>query len=138
MNVWRTRRARLLAWLTNAWKLREEIVLLGYKGCYQRVRVDLHEKRTSPRPVTVLPLSPWTVAGWILRHPDTLTKTEQLQFKAVRARCSELDALTEHVQSFATMLTERLPVDRDAVIAGLALFTRVSVLAHIPWSMHSE
>lgn len=91
-----------------------------------------------------------TVAGWILRRPDTLTETEQLQLKTVRAHCSELDALTRHVRSFAAMLTERqgehppdwldavrqndLPSlhtlaagidrDRDAVIAGLTL----------PWS----
>ncbi|MFI5682175.1 ISL3 family transposase [Streptomyces cellulosae] len=132
---------------TNAWKLWEEIVPLGYKGSYQRVRAYLHDKRTSPRPVTARPPSPHAVAGWILRHPDTLAESEQLQLKAVRTRCPELDALTRHVRSFATMLTERqgerlpdwldavrqddLPSlhtlaagidrDRDAVIAGLTL-----------------
>ncbi|MFI7257566.1 transposase [Streptomyces anulatus] len=91
-----------------------------------------------------------TVAGWILHRPDTLPETEQFQLKTVRTHCSELDALTRHVRSFATMLTERqgerlpdwlkavrqddLPSlhtlaagidrDRDAVIAGLTL----------PWS----
>ncbi|TXS40055.1 ISL3 family transposase [Streptomyces sp. OR43] len=135
---------------TNAWKLWEEIVPLGYKASYQRVRAYLHDKRTSPQPVTARPPSPRTVAGWILRRPETLTETEQLQLKAVRAHCPELDALTGHVRSFATMLTERqgerlpdwldavrqddLPSlhtlaagidrDRDAVIAGLTL----------PWS----
>ncbi|WP_309055319.1 ISL3 family transposase [Streptomyces sp.] len=135
---------------TNAWKLWEEIVPLGYKGSYQRVRAYLHDKRTSPWPVTARPPSPRAVAGWILRRPDTLTETEQLQLKVVRTHCSELDALTGHVRSFATMLTERqgerlpdwldavrqddLPSlhtlaagidrDRDAVIAGLTL----------PWS----
>ncbi|MER6151578.1 ISL3 family transposase [Streptomyces hirsutus] len=132
---------------TNAWKLWEEIVPLGYKGSYQRVRAYLHDKRTSPQPVTARPPSPWAVAGWILRRPETLTEAEQLQLKAIRTRCPELDALTRHVQSFATMLTgrqgERLPEwldavlqdnlpslhtlaagidrDRDAVIAGLTL-----------------
>ncbi|MGI5478688.1 ISL3 family transposase [Streptomyces lavendofoliae] len=135
---------------TNAWKLWEEIVPLGYKGSYQRVRANLHDKRTSPQPVTARPPSPRTVAGWILRRPDTLTETEQLQLKAVRTHCSKLDALTGYVRSFATMITERqgervpdwldavrqddLPSlhtlaagidrDRDAVIAGLTL----------PWS----
>ncbi|MFF0887123.1 ISL3 family transposase [Streptomyces sp. NPDC003456] len=135
---------------TNAWRLWEEIVPLGYKGSYQRVRAYLHDKRTSPQPVTARPLSPRTVAGWILCRPDTLTETEQLQLKAVRTHCSELEALTRHVRSFATMLAERqgerlpdwldavrqddlpsLPTlaagidrDRDAVIAGLTL----------PWS----
>ncbi|MGV9503847.1 ISL3 family transposase [Streptomyces sp. NPDC003642] len=132
---------------TNAWKLWEEIVPLGYKGSYQRVRAYLHKKRTSPRPVTARPPSPRTVSGWILSRPKTLTEPEQLQLKTVRTQCPELDALTRHVRSFATMLTdrqgERLPAwldavrqddlpslhtlaaglerDRDAVIAGLTL-----------------
>ncbi|MEU9558323.1 transposase [Streptomyces fumanus] len=132
---------------TNAWKLWEGIVPLGYKGSYQRVRDCLHDKRTSPRPVTARPPSPRTVAGWILRRPDTLTESEQIQLKSVRTYGPELDALNRHVRSFATMLTERqgerlpdwldavrqddLPSlhtlaagidrDRDAVIAGLTL-----------------
>ncbi|MFJ4206716.1 ISL3 family transposase [Streptomyces sviceus] len=132
---------------TNAWTLREEIVPLGYKGSYQRVRAYLYKKRTSPRPVTARPPSPRTVSGWILRRPETLTEPEQLQLKTVRAQCPELDALTRHVRSFAVMLTdhqgERLPdwlhavrqddlpslrtlaagIDRDldAVTAGLTL-----------------
>ncbi|MGW1094080.1 transposase, partial [Streptomyces sp. NPDC002596] len=135
---------------TNAWKLWEEIVPLGYKGSYQRVRAYLHKKRTSPRPVTARPPSPRTVSGWVLSRPETLTESERLQLKTVRTQCPELDALTRHVRSFATMLTdrqgERLPewldavrqddlpslhtlaagIDRDldAVIAGLTL----------PWS----
>jgi transposase len=104
---------------TNAWKLWEEILPLGYKGSYQRVRAYLRDKRTSPRPVTARPPSPRTVAGWILRHPDTLTETEQLQLKTVLTNCFELGALTGHVRSFATMLTERqgerLPDWLDAV-----------------------
>jgi transposase len=125
-------------------------VPLGYKGSYQRVHAYLHKKRTSPRPVTARPPSPRTVSGWILRRPETLTERDQLQLKTVRNQCPELDALTRHVRSFATMLTdrqgERLPewldavrqddlpslhtlatgIDRDldAVIAGLSL----------PWS----
>ncbi|MGW3177544.1 hypothetical protein [Streptomyces sp. NPDC001153] len=91
----------------NAWKLWEEIVPLGYKGSYQRVRAYLHKKRTSPRPVTARPPSPRTAAGWILRRPETLTEPEQLQLKTVRTHCSELDALTRHVRSFAVMPTER-------------------------------
>ncbi|MFD3792722.1 transposase [Streptomyces cyaneofuscatus] len=105
--------------ITNAWKLWEEIVPLGYKGSYQRVRAYLHKKRTSPRPVIARPPSPRTVSGWILRRPGTLIEHEQLQLKTVRTQCPELDALTLHVRSFATMLTdrqgERLPAWLDAV-----------------------
>ncbi|MEU1801537.1 hypothetical protein [Streptomyces sp. NPDC019937] len=110
---------------TDAWKLWEEIMPLGYKGSYQRVRAYLREKRTSPRPVPARPPSPRAVAGWILRHPDTLDESEQLQLKAVRMHCPELDALTCHVRSFAVMLTERqgkrLPDWLDAVITDLTL-----------------
>jgi transposase len=100
--------------------------------------------------VTARPPSPRTVAGWVLRRPETLSETEHLRLKSVRANCPEIDALTRHVRSFATMLTERqgerlpdwlgavrqdnLPSlhtlaagidrDRDAVTAGLTL----------PWS----
>ncbi|MFF5782638.1 transposase [Streptomyces virginiae] len=107
----------------------------------------MRQKRTAPQPVTAQPPSPRTVARWILRRPTALSDAEQLQLKTVLARCSELDALTRHVRSFAAMLTERqgerlpewldavrqddLPSlhtlaagidrDRDAVIAGLTL-----------------
>ncbi|MFJ8664043.1 transposase [Streptomyces sp. NPDC093795] len=135
---------------SNAWKVWEEIVPLGYKGSYQRVRAYIRKKRTSPQPVTARPPSPRTVAGWILRRPESLNESKQVQLKNVRAICPELDALTRHARSFATMLTDRqgqrlqdwlasvrqddLPSlhtlangidrDRDAVIAGLTL----------PWS----
>nr|WP_234432493.1 transposase [Streptomyces sp. NRRL S-378] len=127
---------------------------LGYQGSYQRVRAYLRQKRTSPRPVTARPPSPRAVAGWILRRPETLSETEHLQLKNVRANRPEIDALTRHVRSFATMLTERqgerlpdwldavrqdeLPSlhtlaagidrDRDAVIAGLTLLWNSGVV----------
>lgn len=138
----------------------EEIVPLGYKGSYQRVRAYLHEKRTSPRPVTARPPSPRTVSGWILSCPENLTEPEQLQLKSLRTQCPELDALTRHVRSFATMLTERqgecLPAwldavrqddlpslhslaagigrDLDAVTAGLTLpWSSGAVEGHVNW-----
>lgn len=37
---------------TNAWRVREEIVPLGYQGSYQRFRACFREKRLSPGPVT--------------------------------------------------------------------------------------
>lgn len=37
---------------TNAWKLWEEVVPLGYKGSYGIVSAYIRKKRTSPRPVT--------------------------------------------------------------------------------------
>ncbi|GAA2286593.1 ISL3 family transposase [Streptomyces atrovirens] len=135
---------------TNAWKLWEEIIPLGYQGSYGIVSAYLRKKRTSPRPVTAQPPAPRAVTRWILSRPETLTELEQLRLKAVLAECPELNALAGHVRSFARMLTERqgerlpqwldavrqndLPslhsltagIDRDraAVIAGLTL----------PWS----
>jgi len=132
---------------TNAWKLWEEIIPLGYTGSYGIVSAYIRKKRTSPRPVTARPPSPRVVASWILRRPESLTDIEQLRLKTVLAECPELNALTGHVRSFAQMLTERqgqrlpewlgavrnddLPSlhtlaagigrDRDAVIAGLTL-----------------
>ncbi|MDX2621988.1 transposase [Streptomyces sp. NPDC049952] len=135
---------------TNASKLWEEIVPLGYQGSYGIVSAYLRKKRTSPRLVTAQPPAPRAVTRWILSRPQTLTELEQLRLKAVLAECPELNALAGHVRSFAWMLTERqgerlpqwldavrqddLPslhslaagIDRDraAVIAGLTL----------PWS----
>ncbi|MFH8626015.1 ISL3 family transposase [Streptomyces vietnamensis] len=132
---------------TNAWTAWEEIVPLGYQGSYQRVRAYFREKRLSPGPVTARPPSPRTVAGWILRRPETLNETEHLRLKAVLVHCPELDALTGHVRSFGQMLAERrgerppqwldavrrddlpglhtlaagIDRDRDAVIASLTL-----------------
>ncbi len=104
---------------TNAWKLWEEIVPLGYRGSYGRVSAYLREKRTSPRPVTAQPPAPRVVTRRILSRPETLTETEQLRLKAILANCPELNALTGHVRSFAQMLTERqgerLPQWLDAV-----------------------
>ncbi len=129
----------------NAWKLWEEITPLGYRGSYGIVSAYIRKKRTSP--VTAQPPAPGVVTGWILSRPESLTEIGQLQLKAVLADCPELDALIDHVRSFARMLTEcqgeRLPQwldavrqddlpslhtlaegidrDRDAVIAGLTL-----------------
>ncbi|MFG2640147.1 hypothetical protein ACGFYP_04110 [Streptomyces sp. NPDC048370] len=69
--------------------------------------------------MTARPPSPRAVAGWILRRPETLSETEHLHLKNVRVNCPEIDALTRHVRSFATMHTERrgerLPDWLDAV-----------------------
>ncbi|MFG2212788.1 ISL3 family transposase [Streptomyces sp. NPDC048638] len=104
---------------TNAWKLWEEIVPLGYKGSYGIVSAYIRRKRTSPRPITAQPPAPRLVTRWILSRPESLNEIEQLRLTAVLANCHELDALTGHVRSFAQMLTERqgerLPEWLDAV-----------------------
>ncbi|WP_285740625.1 hypothetical protein [Kitasatospora phosalacinea] len=47
------------------------------------------------------------MAGWILRRPESPPEHDRLHLKTVLANCPELEALTRHVRSFATMLTER-------------------------------
>ncbi|MFJ8085261.1 alpha/beta fold hydrolase [Streptomyces sp. NPDC096205] len=92
---------------TNAWKAWEEIVPLGYRGSYQRVRAYFRTKRLSVDPVTAPPPAPRTVAGWILRHPDSLPEVKHFRLKAVLAHCPELEALAGHIRCFAQILTER-------------------------------
>ncbi|MEU9331144.1 transposase [Streptomyces canus] len=134
---------------TNAWKFWEEIREQGYPDGCSSVR-DYARKtlRGKPQPIGSRPPSARAVARWILTHPDALTERDRLQLKAVLVNCPELTALTEHVRSFAHMVTElegaRLPEwiesaraatdlpslsrfaqylerDLDAVIAGLTL-----------------
>ncbi|MFC6593355.1 transposase [Kitasatospora paranensis] len=149
------RRVQALPRRTMVRRLHQRLDTLGGdhgtgRGSYQTVRAYICPKRTSAQPVQPRPPSPRTVAGWILRHPDNLAEADHLQLKAVPAQCPELDALTNHVRSFAQMLTGRegerrpqwleavrrddlpglhalaagLERDLDAVIAGLTL----------PWS----
>ncbi|MFJ9041866.1 transposase [Streptomyces sp. NPDC102406] len=134
---------------TNAWKLWEEIKEQGYPRGYARVRAYASRNlRGKPRPVGPRPPSARSVTRWLLTHPDALPESDRIQLKAVLANCHELAALSEHVRSFARMVTElegeRLPewitsaraasdlpslsrfaqhLERDlnAVIAGLTL-----------------
>ncbi|CAL9611212.1 hypothetical protein SUDANB58_05640 [Streptomyces sp. enrichment culture] len=66
----------------------------------------VHTKRLPADPVTARSPFPRTVAGRILRRPETLTEVEKFRLEAVLVRCPELDALTGHVRSFAKILTE--------------------------------
>ncbi|MFI5809229.1 transposase [Streptomyces sp. NPDC051561] len=99
---------------TNAWKLWEEIKEQGYPRGYNTVRAYVSSTlRDKPRPVGPRPPSARAVTRWLLTHPDTLRENERLQLKAVLAYCPELNALAQHVRSFAHMLTnlqgDRLP-----------------------------
>ncbi|MFK0159495.1 transposase [Streptomyces sp. NPDC090493] len=53
------------------------------------------------------------MAGWLTRHPATLTEEEKRHRKAVLSRCPELASAAELTSSFAEMLTilsgDRLP-----------------------------
>lgn len=60
---------------------------------------------SKPQPVGPRPPSARAVTRWILTHPDALAESDRLQLKAVLAKCPELDAPAEHVQSLPHMLT---------------------------------
>ena len=106
-------------------RLFREIRDLGYDGSYSVVRNYLDQQRPAK---SLLPQAPPTVrdvTGWLTRHPDSLTEDEQPQLKALLARCPELQAASDHVRSFATMLTKLTGQDHltpwisDVKTAGL-------------------
>ena len=85
------------------------------------------------------------VTGWIMSHPDNLTRGARCQLTAILAACPELAAVHVHVTAFADIMTRRrgrdlekwitdastqpllrpcadgLRRDQDAVTAGLTL-----------------
>jgi transposase len=106
---------------TSATQLFAEIRALGYRGSAGTVRGYLRPfraTRTTP-PAAPRPPKVRHVAGWILRHPDSLDADEQLKLKQVRATCPHLDALAGHVTSFAQMMTGRHGGRLDAWIAAV-------------------
>ncbi|WP_246002664.1 ISL3 family transposase [Allorhizocola rhizosphaerae] len=88
-------------------QLFKELKALGYTGTYDTLRQyvkplrELHPARRGP----VVPKAR-RIAGWLLRHPDTLDAEEQLQLKQVRAACPHLDRLALHINDFAQILTQ--------------------------------
>lgn len=68
------------------------------------------EDTGQPDPVREpLPPAPPTVrevTNWLTRRPDTLTKDEKLLLKAILDCCPELQAASDQVRAFATMIAE--------------------------------
>lgn len=117
----------------NAAQLFREIGALGYDGSYSTVRDYLDQHRPAAAPLPPPPPTVRQVAGWLTRHPDSLTEDQRPQLKALLARCPELQAASDHVRSFATMLTNLTGHDhlpqwisdvRDAGLPGLSLFAK--------------
>ena len=136
----------------NASQLFREVADQGYRG--SAATVDryvrlLKKDAVAPPPPRPVP-RPRTVTRWIMIHPDDLRPDHAVTLKEIRVACPELDAVTRHVRSFATMMRDlrgdRLPswiddvrrsevshlvqyadglvADLDAVTAGLS----------VPWS----
>jgi transposase len=116
----------------NAAQLFREIKARGYDGSYSTVRDYLDQHRPGKAPLTPPPPTVREVTGWLTRHPDSLTEDEQPQLKALLARCPELQAASDHVRSFATMLTKLTGQDlpqwisnvRDSGLPGLSSFAK--------------
>jgi hypothetical protein len=83
-----------------------EISALGYTGSYSTVRDYLAEQRPAKAPLAPPPPTVREVTGWLTRHPDSLTEDERPRLKALLERCPDLQAGSEHVPTFASMLTK--------------------------------
>ena len=160
VNDWSSQRPRMLdeyapylhqRWnqgCTDAARLCREIRTRGYRGSYTLVRDYLAPLRltaaAAPAPAPQPPKAR-KVTGWIMSHPDHLTRDARDQLAAILAACPELAAVRDHVTAFADMMAERrgrelekwitaaserpelqsfitgLRRDQDAVTAGLTL-----------------
>ncbi|WUO09284.1 transposase [Streptomyces sp. NBC_00289] len=121
---------------------------MGFRGSIQTTRRYLRSFKTftaAPAAPRVAP-RPRRIVRWIMTNPGNLPDEDALALKEIRAVCPELDAVTQHVRDFATMLRDltgnELPAwmervehddlpalhslvnglrrDQDAVIAGLS------------------
>jgi transposase len=118
---------------SNAAQLFREIGALGYTGSYSIVRGYLDQHRPGKAPLTPPPPTVRKVTGWLTRRPESLTEDEQPTLKALLARCPELRAASDHIRSFATMLTQLTGQDhlaqwisdvKDAELPGLSSFAK--------------
>ena len=90
----------------NAAQLFREISSAGYTGSYSTVRDYLDQHRPARTPLPPPPPTVRQVTGWLTRRPDSLTEDERPQLKALLERCPELQAASDHVRSFAAMITQ--------------------------------
>jgi transposase len=96
--------------VTTAMTLYRELQQRGFCGSYGTVRdhvKDLRDPDTPPERTTPpgRPVKARTLAGWILRRPDTLKTEEKDDLEQARDRCPHLNALAGYVTDFAIMLT---------------------------------
>lgn len=129
-------------------QLHEEIRALGFRGSIQTTRRYLRPFKSSTTASAAPRVAPRPrrIVRWIMTNPGNLPDEDALALKEIRAGCPELDAVTQHVRDFATMMRDltgselpawmervehdNLPAlhslvnglrrDQDAVIAGLS------------------
>lgn len=92
--------------LANGSQLFREIRERGNAGSYSVVRSYLNQRRTAKAPLAQAPPTVRDVAGWLTRHPASLTEDERPRLKAVLDRCPELQAASGQVRSFAIMIAQ--------------------------------
>ncbi|MEV6160309.1 ISL3 family transposase [Nonomuraea sp. NPDC052129] len=127
-----------------AWTLLREIKSMGYQGGSTLLYRYLGQGRAEDAQA---PPSPRRVAIWIMTDPAHLSPGRMARLQEVLDHCLELKQATEHVRTFANLLTQRqghrlddwidvvrasdlqplrsfaegLLIDHDAVVAGLTL-----------------
>lgn len=113
-------------------RLFNEIKTRGYAGSYAVVRDYLDKRRPATEPLPPAPPTVRDVTNWLCRRPETLTDDEKPKLKAILDRCPELQAATDLVRGFATMITKLTGQDlpqwmeaaRDAALPGIASFAK--------------
>jgi transposase len=105
--------------ITSAAALHAELAdTQGWTGSVQAIERYVRQFRTAdgrtragrnPRQAPASPPIPKTrqITRWLLTHPDRLNPGDQAGLAAVTARCPHLDALADHIRSFAQMMTHR-------------------------------
>ncbi|WP_331736978.1 transposase [Streptomyces sp. NBC_00211] len=113
---------RFAAGCTSVTHLHGELVADNAPVTYQMVRAHIATLRGAPAGAPPRPPTVRQVAGWLTRHPTTLTEDDRAGLKEVLARCPELDQAAGHVRDFGEILTDRLgstlPTWIDAVNAS--------------------
>jgi len=109
-----------------------EITARGYDGSYPVVRDYLARNSPARQPLPPAPPTVRDVTNWLCRRPDTLTEDEEPRLKAILDRCPELQAASDQVRGFATMITgltgQDLPqwmaAAREAGLPGISSFAK--------------
>ena len=107
----------------NTAELHQEIVALGFAGSLQAVQRYLRpfKPATAAPPSSRLAPQPRRIVRWIMTAPGNLTADDAAGLKEIRTSCPELDAVTNHVRDFATMMRElqgdQLPAWIEHVLA---------------------
>jgi len=99
---------RFNAGCTDAARLTEEIIGMGYRGSDKTVRRYLHPFRatlTAP-PAKPIPPTVRAVTSWLTRHPEDLSESQTLRLKNILARTPTLQTTHDLVRGFAAILTQ--------------------------------